>query len=198
MSGEPVPLPDAERLLHAISCFVTSAILHPAGVDDVATAALFTAGVEQLRTTFPNGRIRAVMRVVWDLVEHKIVGVGRDPRLNIPSLHFLARYAEERRDGVIYVPEGWATMVAANPVFQLAGLVYVGSHAVDFYHDRPGPSFCTFAKIREAELLRTVRALMPAWKPTDYQRAVLATHPLGLDSPEAAALAYDLREVALA
>ena len=51
-------------------------------------ARLFTEGVETLRSIVPNDRVRALARVVWDLVGHKRVLVALGP--NVPTLRLPA------------------------------------------------------------------------------------------------------------
>ena len=148
--------------------------------------ALFTAGVDMLRSVIPNDRVRAIASVVWDLVGHKEVLVALGP--DVPTLSFTAiRFdkADDAVKGVVLVPKKWPQMVDEEVFMQLGAILFVGSQVVDFYNGKligntDAPGRC---RAYEAELLRTLVQAAPDWKPNDYQRQILDKYPAGLDSP---------------
>lgn len=148
-------------------------------------ARLFTEGVETLRSIVPNDRVRALARVVWDLVGHKRVLVALGP--NVPTLSFTAvqRQGNGVVQGIVLIPKLWSRMVEDDPFMQLGAILFVGAQVVDFHNDRlfhdPGARSRWHAY--EAELLRTLGQKLPSWEPNGYQREVLAKFPAGLDSP---------------
>jgi hypothetical protein len=156
-----------------------------AKVGDVCEA-LFTAGVDMLRSIIPNDRVRSLAAVVWDLVGHKEVLVAIGP--DVPSLSFTAiRFdkADNQIKGVVLVPKTWPQMVDTEPFMQIGAILFVGVQVVDFYNgkligDAAAPGRC---RAYEAELLRTLIQVAPDWKPNDYQRQILDRYPAGLDSP---------------
>ncbi len=159
-------------------------------------SALFTAGVDALRSHFPNPRISALMRRLWDLVGHNIVPVvlGAD----VQTLYVAAMRVGGEVTARILMPDNWPDMVTANPVLQYGALVWVGSQAVDCYSDRISAAMAPRARAHEAEFYRTWERLDPAWSPTPYQRLVLANYPEGLDTAGVQALLYEPREIVTA
>ena len=145
---------------------------------------LFTGGVDVLRSVVPNDRLRAIARVVWDLVGHKRVLVAIGP--DVPSLSFTVMRLKGLEQAIVLVPKRWPDMVKADPLMQLGAILFVGVQAVDFYNDRliGDASARRRWEAYEAELLRTLRALVPSWKPNEYQQEVLARCPDGLDGKD--------------
>lgn len=145
---------------------------------------LFTGGVGVLRSNIPNDRIRALGRVVWDLVGHKQVLVAIGP--DVPSLSFTVMQIKALHQAIVLIPKGWPKMVEDDPFMQLGAILFVGAQVVDFYNDRLLGD--NGARRRwhayEAELLRTLKATLPSWKPNEYQCEVLANFPEGLDGKD--------------
>ena len=144
---------------------------------------LFTDGVDVLRSLIPNDRIRALARVVWDLIgnKHALVALGPD----VPTLSFTAMRLRSEVRGIVLIPKSWPQMVEEDGSFmQLGAILFVGAQVVDFYNDRlfGDPAARGRWHAYEAELLRTLRQLLPSWKPNDYQRQALEKYPDGLDS----------------
>ncbi len=145
---------------------------------------LFTGGVEVLRSIVPNERIRAMGRVIWDLVGNKQTVTAIGPA--VPSLGFTVMKKEKMHQAMILIPRTWPQMVEDDPFMQLGAILFVGAQAVDFYNDR----LFREANARrrwhayEAELLLTLKTLLPSWSPNDYQRETLARFPEGLDSKD--------------
>lgn len=151
---------------------------------------LFTAGVETLRSIIPNERIRALGRVVWDLVGNKRVLTALGP--DVPSLSFTCMRMKGVVQGIVLMPKTWPQMVEDDPFMQLGAILFVGVQVVDFYNDRLfGDSG---ARVRwqayEAELLRTLQETLSQWTPNEYQRQLLAKYPRGIDSPGVDVYAY--------
>ena len=145
---------------------------------------LFTGGVDVLRSILPNDRIRALARVVWDLVGHKQVLVAIGP--DVPSLSFtVMQYKGIHNQGLVLIPKDWPAMTQNDPFMQLGAILFVGAQVVDFYNDRligdktaPGRW-----QAYEAELLRTLKQTLPRWTPNEYQQKILQRYPDGLDAP---------------
>ncbi len=144
--------------------------------------ALFTDGVDALRSIFPNARVQALARAIWDLVGHKHVLVAIGP--DIPSLSFTIMQLEGVHQGVVLIPKGWPEMVKANTFMQLGAILFVGAQVVDFYNGRLIGDAGAPARwdAYEAEFLRALKQQLPDWKMTAHQRAVMAKYPDGLDT----------------
>jgi hypothetical protein len=144
--------------------------------------ALFTGGVDALRSIIPNERIRALARVVWDLVGHKrvLVVLGTE----IPTLSFTVMRHGGVDQGIVMLPRNWPQMSAEDPFMQLGAILFVGAQVVDFYNKRliGDPSARARWGAYEAELLFTLAQILPGWKPNAYQLEVLARYPEGLDT----------------
>ena len=151
---------------------------------------LFTVGVETLRSIIPNERIRALGRVVWDLVGNKRVLTAIGP--DVPALTFTCMQLRDVVQGIVLMPKAWPKMVEADPFMQLGALCFVGVQIVDFYNDRLFGD--NGARVRwqayEAELLRTLQETLPQWSPNEYQRQLLTKYPRGIDSPGVEVYAY--------
>ena len=163
---------------------------------------LFTGGVDVLRSNVPNDRIRALGRVVWDLVGHKQVLVAIGP--DVPSLSFTVMQVSttpkgcvstststsasinELHQAIVLIPKQWPQMVEDDPFMQLGAILFVGAQVVDFYNDRLFDDKGARRRWHayEAELLRTLKTSLPRWKPNEYQCEVLANFPDGLDSKD--------------
>lgn len=144
---------------------------------------LFTDGVDVLRSLIPNDRIRAIARVVWDLVGNKHVLITLGP--DVPTLSFTAMRHGNVLQGLVMIPKEWPQMVENDTSFmQLGAILFVGVQIVDFCNDRLLGDQDAAARTRayEAELLITLRQTLPSWKPNDYQRQILARYPDGLDT----------------
>jgi len=144
--------------------------------------ALFTGGVDVLRSLVPNDRVRALAHVVWDLVGHKrvLVVLGSE----VPSLSFTVMRREGVDQGIVLIPKDWPQMTEDDPFMQLGAILFVGVQAVDFYNDRllGDQGARRRWQAYEAELLRTLKTWLPRWKPNDYQREILEGCPDGLDT----------------
>lgn len=151
---------------------------------------LFTNGVDVLRSLVPNERVRALSRVIWDLVEHKqvLVVLGSDVR----ALAFVVQLHRGVQQGFVLIPQAWPEMVVADPFMQLGAILFVGTQVVDFYNDRligdPGaePRWLAY----EAEFLRTLGTWLPEWSPNAYQREALAKYPDGINTAGVELYAY--------
>ena len=145
--------------------------------------ALFTGGVDVLRSILPNDRIRALGRVVWDLVGHKQVLVAIGP--DVPSLSFTMMQYKGVHQGLVLIPKNWPTMTQDDPFMQLGAIVFVGAQIVDFYNDRLIDDKTAHRRWQayEAELLRTLKQTLPRWEPNEYQAEILGRYPDGLDTP---------------
>lgn len=155
--------------------------------------ALFTGGVDFLRSIFPNPVIRRLASVLWETVGQKITPVAWGPPVR--SLSFMVTGPKSAPQAMIIAPQTWADMVSQDPIMQLGALVFVGSQAVDYAHEH----FLADANVKsraiayEAEFLNTVRSLTPAWEPCDYQSSVLQEFPDGLATPKAQKITYPIR-----
>lgn len=144
--------------------------------------ALFTGGVDTLRSIIPNERIRSLGRVLWDLVGHKQVLVAIGP--DVPSLAFTVMKYEGLQQGVVLIPKDWPTRVDDDTFLQLGAIVFVGAQVVDFYNDRlfDDPTARIRWQAYEAEFLHSLASILARWTPNEYQREVMRRYPRGLDS----------------
>ena len=152
--------------------------------------ALFTSGVETLRSIVPNERVRALGRMIWDLVGNKQVLTAIGP--DVPSLGFAVMKAKEMHQAIILMPKTWPQMVVDDPFMQLGAILFVGAQAVDFYNDRllGDPNARRRWRAYEAELLRTLEGLLPSWQPNAYQREAIERFPDGLDTKDVVLYPY--------
>jgi hypothetical protein len=146
---------------------------------------LFTYGVDVFRSFLPNDRLRALARVVWDLVGHKQVLVAIGP--NVPSLSFAVMQLKSVRQGLVLIPKNWPEQIKTDYFMQLGAIIFTGAKVVDFYNDRliDDPVASSRWSAYEAEYLHLIGKLLPrfGFQPNDYQRGVMAKFPSGLDSP---------------
>lgn len=144
---------------------------------------LFTGGVEALRKTVPNERIRALASVVWDLIGHKrvLVVIGSE----VPALTFTVMRQNVVDQGLVLIPKNWPQMVESDPLMQLGAILFIGAQVVDFYNDQilgDLSSARTRWEAYEAELLRTLKQILPNWTPNAFHHEVLQRYPDGLDT----------------
>lgn len=144
---------------------------------------MFTGGVDVLRSIVDNDRIRALARIVWDLVGHKQVLVAIGP--DIPSLSFTMMKYKGLHQGLVLIPKDWPQKVETDPFMQLGAILFVGAQVVDFYNDRiiRDPGARARWQAYEAELLHTLDRILVSWTPNEYQCTVMKKYPSGLDSP---------------
>lgn len=144
-------------------------------------SALFTNGVGTLRDIIPNERIRSLARVLWDVVGSKYVLVAMGPK--VPSLAFTVMRMNGVMQGIVLIPQDWAAQTEKDVFMQLGAILFTGAQVVDYYNDRlleptAKPRWYAY----EAELLRTLRGLLPDWQPNEYQTEALKKYPDGLDT----------------
>ena len=154
----------------------------PVAVLGQKCSTLFTNGVATLGAVVPNERIQTLARVIWDLVGNKRVLIALGPK--VPTLAFTAMQDRGVLQGIVFIPQAWPEMAQKDAFMQLGAILFVGAQAVDFYNDRlmNDPTAEGRWHAYEAELLHTLRKLMPDWKPNVYQTKVMAQYPDGLDT----------------
>lgn len=152
--------------------------------------ALFTSGVEVLRSLVPNDRIRSIARVVWDLVDHKqvLVVLGAE----VPSITFTVMQRSGVHQGLVLIPKACPELVEADPFMQLGAILFAGVQAVDFYNDRLVGDRGAHRRWQayEAELLRTLKVGVRRWTPNVWQQEILRSCPDGLDTDGVELYAY--------
>lgn len=161
--------------------------------------AIFTQGIEFLRSEFPNPVIRRLASVVWETVGQKITPVAWG--VDVKALSFVVMGPRSAPQGLIIPPLDWSKKVGQDPIMQLGALVFVGSQAVDYANDRflsDQKNVRPRAVAYEAEYLNTVRSLSASWEPCDYQSAVLGEFPEGLATPKAQKIAYPVQSLVFA
>jgi hypothetical protein len=144
----------------------------------------FTGGVDVFRSVLPSERLRALGRVIWDLVGHKQVLVAIGP--DVPSLSFTVMKYKGVLQGIVFFPKNWPDLIKADSFMQLGAILYVGAQIVDYYNDRliGDPTAPGRWEAYEAEYLRVLGQLIPnGWQPNEYQRDIMKKYPDGLDSP---------------
>jgi hypothetical protein len=160
---------------------------------------VFSAGVDFLAKLFPNPVINRLMRSVWDTVGQKVVPVCFGMR--VTGLSFIRESFASQP--FIATPVNWVRMVRLDPITQVGALVFVGSQAVDYAHDRiqePSDRVPAVSRARayESEYLMTVQRLTPAWEPNRYQEALLKEFPEGIATPKARSILYSIRPLVVA
>jgi len=151
------------------------------------TGELITAAISYLATVFANERINQHMTRVWHLVGSNTTPAALHQTVRTVSFLVVGRTADTAR-GVLLVPPAWSEMCVQDPILQIGALVFCGSQAIDFYNNKirdeaTGRLAERRALAYEAEFLLTVKTTQPGWKPTEYQKKVMAEFPQGLDSP---------------
>lgn len=148
----------------------------------------FTAGVDFLRTKFPNDHVRALMTLAWDAIGSKRVPTALGPPVKTIVVAVL-----QTGQAAIFLPHDWLGMVAQDAAMQLGALVFIGSQAVDILAGRhfvDPDKIIPRARANEAEYLITLREAGMALNP--YQKAVVAEYPRGLASDGVAAMLYPM------
>ncbi len=158
-----------------------------------------TAGVDFLRSKFPHFQINHLMRLVWDLIGHKVTPFALGPA--VPTLSF-GMICNSKNPTItkacIFAPEHWLEMIADDKICQMGALVYVGSQCCDFYHGKcVGPNLSQEMIARssgwEAEYLMVIKQTTPDWRPNPYQADLLANFPNGLQSDKCRDLRYPIQ-----
>jgi len=155
----------------------------------------FTGGVGFLKHFFPNPAIRELMTMVWDLVGNRITPVACGP--SVPTLTLAVMGNRQLLQAIIFMPHNWLQMIGHKPpnsvIYQMGGLVFVGSQAVDFYNgkflDSPH-DVEKRARAHEAEYLITVDDPIGTVGFNDYQKKLLDEYPKGLATPSIRSLLY--------
>jgi len=147
----------------------------------------FTDGVEILRHRFPNPRINTLMKMVWDLVGGHVVPVVHGMPVKVLSIGVVVTPGGELQ-ARIFMPDDYLEMVTKDPFYQLGGLVYIGSQAVDFWNGKitrsqPDGGVFRRAHAYEAEFLHSLAKETPWWHPNKWQKRAMKDFPKGLDSP---------------
>jgi hypothetical protein len=169
---------------------------HPNFTEAKEVEALFTGGVDFLRSIFPNPVIRRLASVLWETVGQKITPVTWG--LPVKSLSFVVVGPKSAPQAMIAAPQTWAEMVGKDPIMQLGALVFVGSQSVDYAHEHflsDQANVVSRAGAYESEFLNTVKSLIPTWEPGTYQASVLQNFPDGLASPKAQKITYPIRSL---
>jgi hypothetical protein len=153
---------------------------------------------------FPHPLSQLMGDALWDIVYHNLVflQLGRpgDPmRVDISTV---AQTVGGRfQQAVIQIPLDWLETFVDDPIYQVGGVLYTGSQAVDFYNGRlsddplAASSSTALAKAHEAELLRLAAHEFPTYRLDSYQQQLMRQFPEGLDSPGARRLFYPLAPV---
>jgi hypothetical protein len=160
------------------------------------SASLYIKVLSQLRD-FPHVETQAMADSLWEIVYHNLVFVslaepGEAMRMLVSDVEGTFQQA------VIRVPEDWLELFLDDPIYQLGGVLYTGSQAVDFYNGRLGgdPNKSSdLAQAHEAEILRLASQEFPSYQLDSYQRKLLEKFPQGLNSPRAKELIYPLAPV---
>ncbi len=172
---------------------------HPEYTQAKECEALFTRGVDFLRSEFPNPVIRRLASVIWETVGQKVTPVAWG--IDVKVLSFVMMGPRSAPQGLIIPPLGWAKMMGQDPIMQLGALVFAGSQAVDYANDRflnDQKNVRPRAVAYEAEYLNTVRSLSAFWEPCDYQSAVLREFPEGIATPKAQKITYPVQPLVFA
>ena len=156
-----------------------------------------TAGVDYLRSEFPNDHIRYLMSIVWDLIRNKITPFALGPNVPTLSLAIVGRKSDPSfRQPAIFAPINWLDMIEKDHVYQMGALVFIGSQAVDYHNNRllNDPAVARQRSyVYEAEYCHTVKNLTPSWQPNANQEHMMKEYPAGLKTPAIKELIYQPR-----
>lgn len=135
--------------------------------------------------------IRDMASTLWELVSKNAVMITTSPRENltfvVDDLEGLIHQA------VIILPENWVTLFRTDPIFNIGGVLYTGSQAIDFYNGRligQQEEATLRSQAYEAEILYRTRLEIPQYLFQPYQEQVMEKFPLGLSSIAAGPLIY--------
>ena len=136
----------------------------------------FLGGIEFLRSMFPNPGISRLASGIMETVRQKITPICGGLRVKRPAF-ILNGHGPQ---AIIALPPDWYKMMGRDPITELGSVVFVGSHAVDYAHDRfsgDTNKVKSRAIAYEAEFLHTVKNLTPSWEPCSYQVEILQEFP---------------------
>lgn len=171
-------------------------VLRPGSPAYKATA-LYIRVLGQLRN-FPHPATQAMADALCEIVYHNLVFVSlADPSADM-RVYVSTVEGTAFQQAIIQVPSDWLEMFLEDPIYQLGGVLYTGSQAVDYYNGRltAVPSTSTsLAQAHEAEMLRLALQEFPAYQLDSYQETLLEKFPDGLNSPKAKELLYPLAPV---
>jgi hypothetical protein len=166
------------------------------GTPAYKSTALYIKVLSQLRN-FPHPWTQTMADALCEIVYHNLVFVSlaepaADMQVHVNTVEGTFEQA------VIRVPVDWLDMFLEDPIYELGGVLYTGSQAVDFYNGRltldPNTS-AALAQAHEAEMLRLAIQEFPAYHLDEYQKQLLEKFPEGLNSPRAKELLYPLAPV---
>lgn len=159
------------------------------------STSLYIKVLSQLRN-FPHPDTQTMADALWEIVYHNLVFVSLAEPHQPLRVH-VSVIEDVFQQAVIQVPEDWLLMFQDDPIYQLGGVLYTGSQAVDFYNGRLDlHTSAALAQAHEAELLRLTTRAFPAYELDQYQRQLMERFPKGLNSPRAKKLLYPLAPVA--
>jgi len=148
-------------------------------------SAMFSHLVDVLRSpeTFPNPHINSLMTLTWRLVGNNIVKFAYTTDPNLRTIHY---YYERKGSNIIaafMVPADFAKQCLSRRLFMMGGMVFNSSTMRDLWNDRHTDASDGTLKQRamayEAEFYLTM-SKREKFVPDDYQKKVMADHPLGL------------------
>lgn len=145
--------------------------------------------VGHLANDFPNEPVNRLMGHVWNLFGSRRVNVAM---YKVSSLSFGVFGTLQSPIPVMLIPQSWLQLGITDPLMAVAGLVYCGSQAVDFYNgllltDRE--TCMKRALAYESEFLLSTLKRWPETVLNDYQREVLDQYPQGFPSD----LVYEMK-----
>jgi hypothetical protein len=159
------------------------------------SAHLYIKVLVQART-LPHPDTQRMIDHLCEIIYHNLVFIsvteGSDILVNVQDVEGCFQQA------MIQIPVDWLETFLEDPIYQVGGVLYTGSQAVDFYNGRfalDHNNSTALAQAHESELLKLVDQEFPEYQLDSYQKHLLEKFPDGLDSPRARELLYPLAPV---
>ena len=125
--------------------------------------------------------INEICRLLADVIQAGGIRVeGQNPVRPVMDFMVGVRKGDKPDVAKILIPKGWWQRMMQNPWYKLGGIVFMASHACDFYYGML-PSMRR-AKAWEAQFLLAVLGKVGHYKLNSYQKVLLERFPLGLNS----------------
>lgn len=122
-------------------------------------------------------------KILWDMVSNSYCPVAISDAMK--SLHFLGvGKSEDYTDtkALILMPPTWFDMAKKEPLMQLGAIVYIASHAKDYWNKKLGEESIPRGQSLEVELIKRMIKKYGEIPLTGYQNYILRQFPEGVIS----------------
>jgi len=166
------------------------------GTAGYKATALYIKVLNQLKS-FPHQGTQTMAESLAEIVTHNLVFVSLSETAVALELQ-VTTIEGSFQQAILWLPVHWLEIFQEDPIYQLGGVLYTGSQAVDFYNGRltqdPAKS-ASLAQAHEAELLWLVAREFPGYQFDLYQSYLRHKFSKGLNTPKAKELLYPLAPV---